>query len=184
MQIAGSPSHAAIVLHEMGHVDIGSLSNFASSLFLNFLLGGTTLGDFARIITGRFLADAEELAVHVVDAGELNAAPHGGELWLDVMVEGRVVLPDLAGDVALFGAIDENLVLGFEAGQLVLAVGPAVFEVLNPDARRVALALQVSQQGSAVLDVCDDGVVRKLARVPGLLGQRPVGLPQHAGMLL
>lgn len=165
----------------MRHVHICRLSRpLARSLLLHLGLVSRRLLNLERVFAGGLLSNVDQLAVHVVDAGDGDAVPHDLELGLDRVVQRRVVGPDVAGEVVLLGADDEDLVLLLQGRQRLLAVGPAVLEVLDRNARGVRLALQVRQERCAVLDVEDDGAVRVHASLPCLFAQAGVWLPLHA----
>lgn len=164
----------------MRHVDIGRLPDALSrALLLDLWFGGGLL-DLEGVLARRFLADIDELAVHVVDARQGHAPPHALELRLDAVVQRRVVEPDGAREVVLLGAHHQDPVLGLELGQRGLAVGPAVLEILDREARGVRLALQVRQQRLPVVHVPDHRAVLVYARPPRLLRERRVRRPGHA----
>lgn len=164
----------------MRHVDIGSLAaSLARPLLLSLGLIRRLL-DLEGIFARWLLADVDELAVHVLDAGDRNPMPHGGEFGLDVRVQRCVVCPDKAWGVILLGTDDEDLVLLLERGERFLAVGPSVLEVLDRHAGCVRLALQVRQQRRAVLDTLNHGTICIRARLPRLFAQRPIWSPVDA----
>lgn len=116
----------------MRHVHIRRLADpLARPLLLRFCLCALSLVRLLGVLARGFLPDADELAVHVVEAGDGHAVPHDLELLLDAVVERFVVGPDVSRQVILFRTDDEDLVLALKVGECLLAVWPAVFEVLD-----------------------------------------------------
>ncbi|KZL83130.1 hypothetical protein CI238_06474, partial [Colletotrichum incanum] len=143
----GSPSlslhHMAVVLEQMLHVGVCRLSRSPHGALLLLLLGVDLL-DGAGVGAGGLLADGDELLDDVVGGGHLDGVPHALKLVVDVVVERGVIQPDGTGVLLLFGLDNENLVLALELHQRLVAVRPAVLEVLDRGALGVFLALQVA----------------------------------------
>lgn len=164
-------------------MNIGLLAAaLAGTLLLRFGLVAGRRRNLARVLARGLERSVGQLAVHVVNAGNLDAAPQSLELGLDGVVQRGVVEPDVAGKVFAVGAGDEDLVLGLEAGERVLAVGPAVLEVADGEARGVRLALQKGEQARGVGHAGDHGPVAVRAGLPRLLAQARVGPPLDAGV--
>lgn len=177
--ISASSPHAAVIVEQVRHVRVGRLSNALAGPLLLLLGLRRHRRGLARVVARRLLPNAHQLAVHVIQARQLHAAPHGLELWLDGVVQRRVVGPHVPREVVLLRAHHQDLVLALQLRQRVLAVGPAVLEVLDRHPRSIRLALQMGQQRRGVLDSRNDGPVLVRARLPRLLAQARIRLPFH-----
>ena len=97
---------------------------------------------------------------------QLDAVPHVQELGIDRVVEAGVVQPHELGVVVLLGAHHEDLVLVLELGDGLVAVGPAILEVLDAQRRGVRLALEVLEQRHFVVDAGDLGLELVFSAAP------------------
>lgn len=160
------PFHMRVVLKQVRHVCIALVLRRPRRLPL---LGGLRRGlaVVRRGLAGGLLAEGQELAHHVVGGGQLDAVPHVEELGVDGVGQAGLVEPDELGVVVLARADDEDLVLVLELRDGLVAVGPAVLQVLDAQRGGVRLLLQVGEQRHLVVDAGDLGLELVLAGAPG-----------------
>lgn len=160
------PFHMRVVLQQVRHVGIALMLRRPRRLpLLRGLRGG--LAVVRRGLAGGLLAESQELAHHVVGRGQLDAVPHGQELGVDGVGQAGLVEPHELGVVVLPRADDEDLVLVLELRDGLVAVGPAVLQVLDAQRRGVGLLLQVGEQRDLVVDAGDLGLELVLPGAPG-----------------
>lgn len=155
----------AVVLQDVLHVLIGLLLARAVDAPLLLLLCRVYLVEFG-VLTCWLLADGRQSTDHIVDVGQLDLLPHDSELWVHGMEQAGLVQPNVRCAVVLAGSHDQDLVRRLQLVDGLVAVGPAVLEILDLELTGVRLSLQVVEQRRLVLDAGDLGSELVPARPP------------------
>jgi hypothetical protein len=166
MQVKCNPMQSAIhcllslvgeVLELAEHMGICDLCRPLGSPRL-LLLRGRCSETAARSTCG-FQASSLKLCSQLIRIGRyLDVVPSNLEVGLDGAIEGRIVLPQC---LQCLSAVTKHkqLVLVFHVLNGVTTVRPTVLDVVNLDANRIGLLLQVGFELIRVGDVLDDGKI-------------------------
>lgn len=155
----------AVILQNVLHVLIGLL--LAGTIYapLLLLLGCCDLIELG-ILAGGLLADGCQSTNHIVHIGQFDLLPHDSELGVHGVEETGLVQPNVRRAAVFAGPDHQYLVRRLELVNGLVAVRPAVLQILDFEFAGIRLALQVVEQRCLALDAGNLGSEFVPTRLP------------------